>query len=140
MSLDVAAIKKGIYSALTTDAPLMALISGVWSRKIPDGVIFPYVWFVLLPSYPEDNFGSFRDDVGIQLSCRAMDTTSSTAQETASAIAKEVCRIMDDNNNLSILGYDVPCCNRTIFFEDVDDLTDVYELVIGYDITIATDK
>lgn len=102
-------LQKSLYSALSGDATLMAMISGVFSH-VPQDTAFPYIKF--------DNISakdwSTKSNIGIQASLPIFVFSQALGDKEVLNIMAEVKRILDDAR-LSMSG----CTMVGLKFSDV---------------------
>lgn len=124
-------LKSAIYSKLTNNVALMALINGVYGINVPDGVSMPYVTFFLVTQRGEDNFSNTIDYPWIQVDCYAQKTLTKSAAQLAGEIAEAVANVLDDVK-LTITGYTCVCFYREATRELYEEEIKAHRFILDY--------
>ena len=132
-------IKKGVYTKLTSDTTLMALIEGVYGINVMPGKPEPYVTYFVVSSVGDDNFGNTIDWDVIQLDCYAQKSSTETAQDICGQVAAAVADVMD-NATLTITGYPCAWCYRILSQEFYEESIEAHRWMLQYRIRASAPR
>jgi len=143
MSIDINALKTGIHLKLNV-AAITALVTGIFDKTAPQGTAFPYILFWIVTGSNKDTFGSWGDQLLLQIDvfCKDKDKAGNAVSggEHCGVISEAVTTLMDEADIVAN-GYSNIFCQREgpprdLFEEDVG----VYHHVLEYRIQLGKAK
>jgi len=143
MSIDINALKIGIYDALNVPA-ITNLVTGIYHKKAPQDASYPYILYWIVTGSNKDTFTEWKDEVLIQIDvyCQNKDKNENDVSggQHCGVILKAVTTAMDEAE-ITAEGYSVFFCQRQGPPRDLyEDDTDTYHNVLEYRIEMEKSK
>jgi len=131
-------LKKAIYTKLTNDATLTALLStvtSVYDNQAPSNAGYPFIVYSLISTVDQSNFTHWLNETLIQIDVYAKDQFPPGCY-TAGDIAEEVCRVMD-LASLTITDYNRVSCYRDLIQEFTEPEIEAHRVMLQYRVRIS---